>query len=692
MERPFAVRGLAIIALAVFGGLAQRSVAAEPSGLHLLQSSIALEVTPDGSPLEVKTFYKNENIRFYTKVTFDPGRESGENHRLLYKWYTGDVVSLTFDGQKRFDVSPTYWSAFVNVSHLTPGHHRAELYIDDQLFASGEFDIKARDRPYELEEETAIKDSAVALLLAGDTQHIDELASRYRASEERASSGTWKLSMLYNAIDAQSFDPLDPHWKDLEDLIDAWLAREPNSPTAVVLSARIVYQHAWALRGDGVGSSVPGQNWQLYQQLIQRARDVLDQHPNVAQQDPEWDTLRISIAREEGADSNQILAMAERALTRWPCFYAIHNSATRALLPRWGGSRQAIQAYVKLALEHSRSREGTQAYARIYYYVARTASGGVLDELNLLGAKWPPLQQSLAEILQKYPSSFNQDIARYMASFAGDAVAYRAYGRAATGGFTPIAWWDTLEWRRQEDAWAFEGKIEPGSLSFRIHAYLSFLSGEGPEFWQPLRWVAFLAILLFEGGFLLLDWFARRSASQWTFAQGATRTFNPFDYPRTYFLMPVLGRFSTRLGVWMLVFGAASAYLLTTIPWADPQETGMVMAGLIVIACAGAFIAVNVVASRVVLRADDLELRRLVGRKVIRRSDILGIRRRAPRAGVRIVEVVPRIAGVTPVLIPPVLRADDAFRLWFESLPALAEDRIGGRESPATHPTPRAGR
>ena len=189
------------------------------------------------------------------------------------------------------------------------------------------------------------------------------------------------------------------------------------------------------------------------------------------------------------------------------------------------------------------------------------------------------------------------------------------------------------------------------------------------------RWGVFLAIFLLEGGFRLLDWFARRSTPQWTLTQGATGALNPFDYPRVYFLTPVLGRISTRLGVWMLVFGAASAYLLTTVPWADPQETAMVLAGLIVVAAAGALIAANVVASRVILRADDLELRRLVGGKLIRRSDILGIRRHALRAGLRIVEVVPRIAGATPVLIPPVLRADDAFRLWFVSLPALVEDR-----------------
>jgi hypothetical protein len=64
-----------------------------------------------------------------------------------------------------------------------------------------------------------------------------------------------------------------------------------------------------------------------------------------------------------------------------------------------------------------------------------------------------------------------------------------------------------------------------------------------------------------------------------------------------------------------------------------------------------------------------------VGRKVIRRDDILGIRRRALSAELSNFEVVPRIAGVAPLLIPPVLRADDAFKLWFESLPPLAENR-----------------
>jgi len=292
-----------------------------------------------------------------------------------------------------------------------------------------------------------------------------------------------------------------------------------------------------------------------------------------------------------------------------------------------------------------------------------------------MAAKWPQFKQSLAEILQKYPSSFNQDIARHMAFFAGDAVNYRAYGRAATGGIIPVAWWDTRDWRQGANEWAFEGKHAQGSLIGRATAYLSFFRGEGPEFWGPLRWAAFLAILLIEGAFWVLDRLARRSPLDWTLSQGTITTFNPFDYPRTYHLMPVLGRVSTRLGVWMLLFGAASAYLITTVPSPDPRETTIVIAGLTIIAAAGALIVANVFVSRVVLRGDDLEVRRLVGGHAIQRNDILGIRRHTLKTGSRILEVVPRTDGIMPLFIPPVLREDDEFRLWFASLPALAEDR-----------------
>ena len=672
-------RALAIIVMGFVLAHAPRSLASDaPSELHLLQSAIAIGANPDGTPIEVRTFYKNEDIQFYTKLSFDAARGSGVEHRLLYKWYTGDAVSLTFAAKKKFDVSPTYWWAFTHVAHFTSGHHRAELYIDDQLFASSEFDTKAIRRPTEPQEDTAIKESALALLLDGDIPRFAELANRYRASEERTASGTWKLSLLYNAIEGPSFAPQDPQWKVLQDLTDSWLAREPDSPTAVALNARVLYSHAWSWRGDGPASTATSQNWQRYQQLIEQTRGVLDQHPGVSHQDPEWDTLRISIARQQGADSQDILAMADRALRRWPYYYPIHNATTNALLPRWGGSRADIQAYVRLALERSHAHEGTQAYARIYYYISRTTDRDALDDLNLMGARWAPMQQSLAELLAAYPSSFNYDVARAITCFASQEATYRMLGRAATGDITAVAWWDTREARRGCNEWAFEGKHARGSLLWRASKYLSFWRGFGPELWQPLRWVVLLTILLIEAGLWLLERLAR-SVSNGIIPAGKCGIFNPLDYPRTYHLIP--GRFSIRLGVWMAVFAATAAYLVTTVPSPDPQETTLVTSGLIAIASAGVLIAINVLASRVVLTAEELRLRSFGGNHVIQRNDILGIRRYTAQTGRQALKVVPRVPGTRPLLIPAVLREDDGFRLWFNSLPSLTEEEAPNRRS-----------
>ena len=194
--RFFSVPAFAVLALCLFAGVAQTSNAAEVSGLHLLQSAIGLGAAPDGSPVEVRAFYKDEKIRFYVKVNVGSTPGAAGDHRLVYKWYTADAVSNTFEAHKKVDVGQTDWWAYISVSHLAAGPHRAELYIDDQLFASGEFETSTTARPDEPEEDTAIKTACLALLLAGDAHRFDELAARYRTSQERTSSGTWKLSLL----------------------------------------------------------------------------------------------------------------------------------------------------------------------------------------------------------------------------------------------------------------------------------------------------------------------------------------------------------------------------------------------------------------------------------------------------------------------------------------------------------------
>jgi hypothetical protein len=176
-----------------------------------------------------------------------------------------------------------------------------------------------------------------------------------------------------------------------------------------------------------------------------------------------------------------------------------------------------------------------------------------------------------------------------------------------------------------------------------------------------------------------LGWIARRSRSNRFMPQPALTEFNPLDYPRTYHVLP-LENMSTRIGMWLLLFCSAAAYILTTVPWFHPMETAIVMGGLVVAAVFGAIIVANVITLRVILRADGLDLRRLVGNRSIRRSDILGVYRpQIERTATPVLEVVLHANSGKPLFITPVLNEDERFRLWFESLPALT--RIENDES-----------
>ena len=525
-------------------------------------------------------------------------------------------------------------------------------------------------------EDATVKETARALLLKGDLRGFDALATAFRQSRERTPSGSWKLGLAYLSVTQGLFAPADPRWDELQQAAGEWLAKNPHSPSAVALDARLLRAHAWAWH-DARGSL--GDNNPQYRQLLEAARRVLDEHSEVKSQDPEWDALRIAIAREQGADTNRILQMAGEALEREAYYYPLHEAVTNKLMPRWGGSKEAVEQYVQMALGHSLPREGTQAYARIYYYIARSNTDGDpgADQIEM-GVLWPPMEQSLAELLQAYPTDFNRDIARSMSCIAGRNQATRRLGRAATADFVPIAWWDSSEWRETCNGRAFEGKHIHGPLSQRVRAYFLYLRAFGDAFWQRIRLAALVTFLLIEGGLALMARLWSASTPAWPGFETATRAFNPMEYPRTYAVAAAREPNFIRLAVWMLFLGAASTFLLAQAESPDPLETQIVTAGSVMVALTGLLMIVSRFTARVVLGADGLAVRALVGGAAMERQHILGVREYQRGKGPRLIELVSRLPAQEPLRLPPVWNEDGAFRAWFDSLQQLAPPEAHG--------------
>ena len=551
----------------------------------------------------------------------------------------------------------------------------------------------AADDP-EPPEDTAVKETARALLLSGDLRGFDALATAFRHSRERTASGSWKLGLAYQSVNQGSFGPGDPRWQKMEQAAGAWLAANPDSPTAVVLEARILRAHGWAWRGEEVAAKVPAQSMHAYRQLLEQSRRVLDEHPDVKTEDPQWDALRIAIAREQGADTRQILQMAEEALGRESYYYPLHNAVTNALLPRWGGSRQAVEQYAQMALAYSANREGTQAYARIYYYIARSTDDDPGLAVGEMGLKWSLMEQSLAELMQAYPSAFNRDIARSFTCFTRRSASIRALGRADTTNVVPVAWWDTPQWRQSCNEFAFEGKYAPGSLPQRLRAYVNFLRTYGDVFWERIRLAVFVAFFVLEGALALLArlWSARAPA--WSESAAAGRAFNPMEYPRTYAVAASREPNFIRLSVWMLLLGGASAYVLAHVDTPDPLELQIeqqiLMALCVMVAVTGALMIFSRFTARVVLDPDGVAVRALVGGAAMKRQDILGVREYQRGKGPRLIELISRHHEAASLRLPPVWNEDGAFRAWFDSLPPLALPEARDADVAATRTAPKA--
>ena len=323
----------------------------------------------------------------------------------------------------------------------------------------------------ELELQNSLKNQAAALLRAGDFSQFDAIATGLRDTSARTPAGTWKLSMFYSGVArAGSANADDAAWARLEAGAQHYLDEHPDSPTAVVLEAKVLIEHAAAYRGDHYAAQVPQSHWAAFYSHVDASMGGLERHREVGSADPEWYAIYIWALNLRDAQGQHILAFTREALQRYPQYYPIHYRTAHALLPKWHGSKELMQQYLALALERTRASEGTQIYGRVMFNLARN-SNRPLEELTEIGAQWAPFKASYEEILRAYPDPYNLGALRAMACLAGKKDDYKSITQRVSGPAPSVAWFDTPQKQRDCDDWAFHDQ------SFRSAPLMERLRG-----------------------------------------------------------------------------------------------------------------------------------------------------------------------------------------------------------------------
>ena|SRR5215472_11186226 len=145
--------------------------------------------------------------------------------------------------------------------------------------------------------------------------------------------------------------------------------------------------------------------------------------------------------------------------------------------------------------------------------------------------------------------------------------------------------------------------------------------------------------------------------------------FDPTQYPRTY--SPSLGN---RI-VWisfggLLAVGGVFGIYYSVVAGEElgPKGPTVTISLSLMLALLGGYLIASMLLSKVILRADAIEVRNLLSRQTMLRQEIMG---RRFFFGTGTIELIPRDKQKKKLKIAYLTNPDSAFAAWFESIPDL---------------------
>lgn len=250
---------------------------------------------------------------------------------------------------------------------------------------------------------------------------LDAVLWRYLKEKARTPSGPWKSYLvergaLSTADHANAKS--DKDWQRLEAKAQRWIAASPKSPFARINLSQVVLHHAWSIRGNGYADKVPADAWKPFRQELARANQLLESSKAIAQVDPAWYRLALTIAKADGRSREEVDALFDEAIAREPGYYETYFAMLTYLLPKWNGDLHEIEAFADNAVKRTRSFEGNSMYARIYWYASQTQFKNELFTSSF--ARWNRVDAGFQDVIARYPDQWNINHYAKFACLAGD--------------------------------------------------------------------------------------------------------------------------------------------------------------------------------------------------------------------------------------------------------------------------------
>lgn len=272
----------------------------------------------------------------------------------------------------------------------------------------------------ELQSREEIASLSKSLFSIGDFSGLNALGSRYLESESRTSSGLWELTLFYSGLAdiPNSRVPGPSYWSSLKDRANNWIGIDSSLSFAHIFYVDILISEAWMYRGNNWGSEVRKEDWVLFHETIQSARDYLLENESIKYSDPRWYEQMLVVARAQGWELEEFYELLDEALEAYPNYYEIYFRAFNYLQPRWHGSVAEIEKFADYAVSKSSATEGNGMYTRFYWYASQTEYGHSLFSES--DVRWEEMKKGILDVVDMYPDQWNINNFAVFSCLAGD--------------------------------------------------------------------------------------------------------------------------------------------------------------------------------------------------------------------------------------------------------------------------------
>jgi hypothetical protein len=193
-------------------------------------------------------------------------------------------------------------------------------------------------------------------------------------------------------------------WSKGRARLDVLKSKLPKSPIIALAEAEYWTSYAWNARGGGYASSVTPDGWKLFRERLEIAENILLNSKPYTQGLPTWYESMVTVQNALGRSEEERISTFQEGAKKFKTYYPMYFASIPFFTPKWGGSWEKVDSFIKWSVENTKTIDGNTMYARLYW----SASGTVPKGTNIFKvslAEWPQMKKGFEDLMARHPKS-----------------------------------------------------------------------------------------------------------------------------------------------------------------------------------------------------------------------------------------------------------------------------------------------